>query len=304
MKKIVQIITKRCLGIKKGETFLIVCDDNKKGLAHDFHREALSLGIKSTVMQMAPRKMHGEEPPKKIAKAMKNANVAILLTTMSLSHTKARKEACKKSGTRIASLPGITKQMLERSIPIDYSALHKKATRLARLLSKANTVRILTKEGTDLTMSVKGRKGFADDGLYTRRGAFGNLPAGEACLAPREGTTNGSLVVDASAPFIGKIKRHLKIIIKNGYAQNIPFSKMAPLIRSYGKAALNVAELGIGLNPKARVTGNTLEDEKAKNTAHIALGNNKSFGGTVSCPCHLDFVILGPVILIDGVKIK
>ena len=84
----------------------------------------------------------------------------------------------------------------------------------------------------------------------------------------------------------------------------MPFAKIAALIKPLGRAALNIAEFGIGLNPKAKVTGNVLEDEKAKQTAHIAIGANISFGGKVSCPCHLDFVFFNPHIFIDGKQLK
>lgn len=301
MKEIVRTIVKRCLGYEKGEHLLIVCDDKLHVLAYKFYTATKSLNIESILMQISPRKMHGQEPPDAIASALKEADLAVLLTSMSLSHAKARKEASSKFGTRIASLPGATEEMLKRSIRINYSSLYKKVARLTRLLTKGKKVEIYTDKGTHLVMSIKGRKGFPDNGLYVKRGAFGNLPAGEACIGPCEGTTNGRLVVDGSMPLVGRLKRPIEIIIKNGYAQNIPLPKMKPLVRSLGKCVLNVAELGIGLNPKAKVTGRVLEDEKAIGTAHIALGNNKSFGGRVSCPCHLDFVFFDPVIIIDGI---
>lgn len=302
--EIVRTIVTRCLGYRKGEQFLIVCDDKLYGLAHDFYRVTRTLGVESMLLSMKTRTMHGEEPPDAIAAALQHADAAVLLTSMSLSHTKARKTASKQYGTRIASLPGATEAMLERAIPINYASLRKRAGNLSRMLTKAQRIEIRTKRGTHLTMSLKGRRGFSDDGMYTRRGAFGNLPAGEACISPREGTTNGRLIVDGSAPLIGRIKRPLEILIKDGYAQNVPFSKMAPLVKSLGRRVLNIAELGLGLNTRAKVTGSTLEDEKVYQTAHIALGNNKSFGGTVSCPCHLDFVFFQPTILVDGVEKK
>jgi len=303
-KEIVKIIVKRCLGYKKGEQFLIVCDDKLQVLAYDFYKLTKSLGVESVLLQMTPRKMHGQEPPEVVASALKQADAAVLLTSVSLSHTKARKAASYKYGTRIASLPGITEEILGRSISIDYSSLKKRAAHLAHLLTKAKTIEVYAKNGTHLVMSVNGRKGFSDDGIYAKKGAFGNLPAGEVCIGPCEGTTNGRLVIDGSTPFTGRLKRPIEIIIRNGYAQNIPTPKIDSLKRSLGRQVFNVAELGIGLNPKAKVTGNTLEDEKTQETAHIAFGNNKSFGGQVSCPSHLDFVFFKPTILIDGVRVN
>ncbi len=303
-KRIVKTIVKDCLGCKQKEELLIVCDDKLSSLGHDFYHMANLLGVRSILTQIPPGKMHGEEPPQSLAWALAKADAALLLTSMSLSHTKARKNACKKYKTRIASLPGATEDMLKRTICFNYKPMQKQIIKIASLLSQAKTIEIRTKKGTHLTMSVKEKKGFSDDGFYTKPGSFGNLPAGEACRGPLEGTTKGRLIIDGSAPFVGKINRPIEIIIKNGYAQNIPIAQMRPLVNSFGKPVLSVAELGIGFNPKARITGCVLEDEKAKGTAHIALGNNKSFGGRISCPCHLDFVFLKPTILLDGIELK
>ena len=303
-KEIVETIIKKCLGYKKDENLLIVCDDKRRALSDGFYKVAQSLGVDCVLLNMAPRKMHGQEPPKLVAEAMKGADLAVLLTTMSLSHTKARKDACKKFGARIASLPGVTKDMLERAIMLDYSALKENVASFSRMLTKGNKLKVLTKKGTNLEMSIKGRKGFDDDGLYTKRGDFGNLPAGEACIGPLEGTASGRLVIDGSAPLAGRLKRPLEIIVKDGYAKDIPVPALSGLVKKYGKNVLNIAEFGIGLNPKAKVTGAILEDEKVMNTAHVALGNNVSFGGRVSCPCHLDFVFFDPEIYVDGKKIR
>jgi leucyl aminopeptidase (aminopeptidase T) len=186
---------------------------------------------------------------------------------------------------------------------LNYASLKKRVEKVASRLTKGKRLEVYTDKGTRLVMSIRGRKGFSDDGLYVKPGAFGNLPAGEACIAPCEGTTEGLLVVDASAPLVGKIKRPVKIAVKNGLIQNMPFPGIASLIKPLGKCALNVAEFGIGLNPKAKVTGNVLEDEKAERTAHLAIGANTSFGAKISCPCHLDFVFFDPSIFIDGKRL-
>lgn len=303
-KEIVNTVIKKCLGFKKGEHLLIVCDDKSQMLAQLFYKTMQKEGIESTLLKISLQKMHGQEPPKEVSSALKAADIAILLTSMSLSHTRARKEACSKYGTRIASLPGITKEVLLRSIKLNYSVLKKRVERVANLLTEGKRLEVYTDKGTALTMSIKERRGFSDHGLYTKPGAFGNLPAGEACIAPCEGTTNGRLIVDGSAPFVGRLKKPIEINIKNGLIQNMPLTEIASLIKPLGKCALNIAEFGIGFNPCAQVTGNVLEDEKARQTAHLAIGANISFGGRISCPCHLDFVFLNPLIIIDGKRLK
>ena len=302
-KEVIKTIILKCLGFKKGEHVLIICDDKLQTLAQRFYKTAQALGAESVLLEMSARKMHGQEPPKEVASALKAADIGILLTSMSLSHTQARKEASLKFGTRIASLPGITVEILNRSIKLNYAYLKKEVEKVTNRLSKGKKIEVYTDKGTHLVMSIEGRQGFPDDGLYTKPGAFGNLPAGEACIAPREGKTFGCLVVDGSMPLLGRLKRPIKIVIKDGLIQNMPLPKIASKILPLGRCALNIAEFGIGLNPKARVTGNVLEDEKVRQTAHLAIGDNRSFGGKIACPCHLDFVFLNPVILIDGKRL-
>jgi leucyl aminopeptidase (aminopeptidase T) len=70
-------------------------------------------------------------------------------------------------------------------------------------------------------------------------------------------------------------------------------------IADLGKPARNIAELGVGTNDRAIITGKVLEDEKVLGTVHLALGNNVGFGGTCDVPVHLDGIILRPTLVID-----
>ena len=78
---------------------------------------------------------------------------AILLTSKSISHTKARKNAC-LNGARIASLPGATQDMIARCIDIDYSEMKKLTTKLSDIFRNSKKVRVITKLGTDITIPV------------------------------------------------------------------------------------------------------------------------------------------------------
>ena len=94
------------------------------------------------------------------------------------------------------------------------------------------------------------------------------------------------------------------MIVKDGYATNIIGNRQAKELKQTldninNKNAFNIAELGIGTNPKAIITGNILEDEKVLGTAHIAFGKNSSFGGKVDVPIHIDGVFNKPTIYVD-----
>jgi leucyl aminopeptidase (aminopeptidase T) len=237
---------------------------------------------------------------------MKAVDVILIPTSNSLSHTKARREAC-QGGARVVTLPGITVDIMERTLNVDYQKIVDRTKRLADVLTIGRTVRITTPAGTDVTMSIAKAKGYADTGLVHEPGGFSNLPAGEACIAPQEGQTEGIIVVEGSMGTSATMKTPITLIVKDGYAVRIKGGEEAytlrRLLKRYKRPARNIAELGIGTNHKAKLGGSVLEDEKVLGTVHIALGNNVSLGGTVAVPQHIDGILLKPTLIIDGRKI-
>lgn len=298
-------VLKACLNIRKKEIVLIVTDDNKLEVAAEIESAARQLSDEVLVVKMKPRSHHAEEPPSAVAQAMKNSDVVIAPTTMSLTHTDARKKAC-ETGARVATMPGITMEMLrEGALLADYNVVKKRTDKIARLLTKAREIRIKTSLGSDFKASLRGRKGIADSGIIVKKGAFGNLPAGEAFIAPVEGSSSGILVFDGSFSSIGVLKEPLKLQIKKGKVVSCEGSdaeKMMQMLKKY-KNASNVAEIGIGTNEKAMLMGNVLEDEKVFGTAHVALGDNHTFGGKTRAEIHLDGIIKKPNLWLDGRQI-
>ena len=294
-----------CMQAKKDETVLIVTDKNKQKIADSLMTASKELSLKPTLIEIPELKINGQEPPESTAQLMKQFDICILVTSTSLTHTKARRSAC-ESGSRIATMPNATVEMIKRTIPIDYQELQERNTKLVKLLEKTEIVRITTEKGTDITMNIKGRDVHGiNDGLYTQKGQYGNLPCGEVCLAPIEGTSNGKFIVDASMG-TGKLPSPLTIEVKDGFATTITgehAQKIKDMFKNLPKLAYNIAELGIGTNPNAEITGNVLEDEKVLGTAHIALGNNKSFGGDVDVPIHIDGIFRAPTIYLDDKKV-
>jgi leucyl aminopeptidase (aminopeptidase T) len=72
------------------------------------------------------------------------------------------------------------------------------------------------------------------------------------------------------------------------------------LLLAHGRSGTNLAELGVGTNDRARLTGNVLEDEKILGTVHVAFGASAAIGGTVSVPVHLDVVVIDASLEVDG----
>jgi leucyl aminopeptidase (aminopeptidase T) len=303
MSKSAEIVLKKCLDLKKNERILIITDSKLYSIGKMFFEQAKKITDSVKLVKVPIPKVSGTEPSKKIAREMLKYDVELLVTAKSLSHTKARKNACEK-GARIVTMPGATKGMLKRALDIDYKRLKGRNKKLMKILTRGKIAKITTKKGTNLVMGIKGRKCFDDNGIYNKKGSFGNLPSGEVAVAPIEETTNGVYVIDASLSGVGKLKKELKIKVEDGYAIGVEGEK-AKQLKKYFKSRehRNIAEFGIGTNPKAKVSGCVLEDEKVIGTVHIALGNNISLGGKVNVPLHLDGVIKNPTVYVDNKKI-
>ncbi len=303
LDKSLRIAFRDCLAVKPHETVLVVTDDQRVELGTKFYLAAKQYAREALLAVMPVRENHGAEPPAAIAAAMQHCDVAFLVTTKSLSHTQARKRASQQ-GARMASMPGITEQMILRALGADHRKMKALCQKLIARVSNAREVRITTAAGTDLTFSLRGRTAHPDHGIIHDKGGFTNLPAGEVYIAPLEGTANGVLVVDGSIADFWPMRQPITIAIAKGYAvgagQGGEAAKLWKILSRHGRAGLNVAEFGIGINPRARITGNILEDEKVLGTIHIAFGDNSNFGGRVRVPSHQDGIIRCPTVVIDG----
>ncbi len=301
------IAIKDCMGAKPKEKILIITDENKNEIGYALYKNAMKLGHESLFVEMKSREINGEEPPQYVAELMKKFDVVLCPTTKSLTHTDARRNASAQ-GVRIATFPGITKDVMIRGLNADYKQIAALTLKLMKMMQKTKIARVTAPNGTDITMDISNRKVIPSKGLFHKKGESGNLPTGEAFTAPVEGTTNGVFVVDGSMAGIGVISgKPIKIEVKDGYAVKITgdakAAKLRKMLHKVGKDAFAIAELGIGTNDKAKLSGLLLEDEKVKGTVHIAVGNNISMGGNISVPIHLDGVIKKPTVYFDGKEI-
>jgi leucyl aminopeptidase (aminopeptidase T) len=229
------------------------------------------------------------------------ADVVIAMSNNSTSHTRFR-TLMNLAGTRFASLPHFDPEMFFSSMRVDWALLAERTKQLAERINRATEITVETVNGTRMRFGKKGRDAKGDDGLLTKPGSFGNLPAGEVYLAPLEGTSEGVMVLEY-AP-MRKLASPLELVVKDGKVTDIrgdePYRKV--LEEKFERSDLNrnIAELGIGTNDRATRPDNILEAEKILGTIHIAFGDNSAFGGTVSTPFHEDYVFYGPTLTAMG----
>jgi len=219
--------------------------------------------------------------------------------------------------------PSVTRDMFERTVPVDYAVMKRDCKAAARLLDAAESVRITTEKGTDLVIGLKGRRSRRDDGDFSKPGSGGNLPAGEVFISPALKSSEGRIVFDGSistdkgAIVIGEPiavdvhKGFVKAIsggqeagrfaeaVEAGETMARRFVREGKLPRAsldtYVRNCRNLGELGIGMNRAARIVGNVLEDEKVFRTCHIAIGSN--YDDDAPALIHYDGIINEPTIV-------
>lgn len=302
LRRAADIAVEQCLAVQKNETVLVVCDEPCRTIGRALWEAAVCAGSDAVYTEIISRNEHGEEPPACVSAAMLQADVIFAPTSKSLTHTEARR-AASEAGARVATLPGITEEVMARALVADYEGIRERTEKLAARIRGRSTVRISTPAGTDITFSIAGREVMCDTGILKEPGVT-NLPAGEAFLAPVEGTGNGVVMIDGSIARSGVLDAPIRVEVVDGYATDItghPYA--AELSRSMdaaGPEARNLAELGIGTNDAAQLVGIVLEDEKILGTVHLAFGDNRSMGGRVRAPFHQDGILLKPSVWIDG----
>jgi leucyl aminopeptidase (aminopeptidase T) len=294
-KNIERVLT-TCFKINPMTKVLVITDKKMQSLGKEFYKAAKQLSLYSYLVSMTPRKRDGEEPPKKIAKLMKNVDVVLAITFKSLTHTKAAIDAW-KSGVNIASMPGLSKFSITKGgLTADYRKVEKLCKKLRKKLENSKRIEVFADNGTKVSFSIWRREWHDDEGLFTgNKARLGNLPAGEVFVAPVENSVNGEIIFDYFEKETG-----IYLKVKKGKVVETNSKFLNSIFRKLGRKARQVAEFGIGCNPKAKVIGNILEDEKAWKTCHFALGRNTGFGGKNDIVFHKDGIILNPTIIVDG----
>lgn len=297
----VRTVVERCLAVRAAESVLIVSDPASAQLGEALLDAARAAGGDAVLAILPPEPKRGTEPPPPLAAALAAADVFVAPCLPSLSHTSARKRAT-EAGARGATMPGVTADLLARLMSADFDALSARSHAVAALLRDADEARLTCARGSDMRFDLRGRPAIADDGDLTAPAAFGNLPCGEGFVSPAGG--EGTLAV-SSLPD-GLADEPVLLTVLDGRLDAASGDRGAAFLAhldAYGPDGRNLAELGVGTNDRATLTGNTLEDEKILGTAHVAFGASAGIGGTVAVAVHEDVVVLDPSLRIGATQV-
>ncbi|MBM7599122.1 leucyl aminopeptidase (aminopeptidase T) [Virgibacillus halotolerans] len=297
IKEIVKSIMDKNFSFDTDVAVLVITDRSTEKLGTDFYRTLNELGWKTELKVMIDRKKSGEEPDGEIASAMTKYPLVFCLTKHSLTHTVARREA-NQHGVSVITMPGITEDMfLNGAINADYSIVETATLEMTTKLSNHEKVMIKTGDDLELVIPIGNREGIPSTGVFEKQGDSGNLPSGEAYIAPIEYKAEGKIEINGSIAGIGLVNTPVVLEIQSGRLISATGKQGEQLLSILGPDDGRIlAELGIGTNYAARITGNILEDEKAHDTIHVAFGSNHTFGGVVKTNVHIDCVTKSPEI--------
>ncbi len=306
MSKGAKTLVEVCAAVKPQENVLIVTDFAKMPIAEAVATAAYSLGAEVAICTIVPRSGHGQEPPPPIAEAMKNADVIFTPVTYSITHTRAVKNAC-EAGSRIIAMTDFREHMLIKGgLEADFNETKIMCQKMAQAFEKSTEVVLTSTGGTRLTMRKEGRPGNA---LFciVEPGQMSPAPNVEANFSPIEGSAEGVIVADASIPYIdiGILAEAVIATVEKGMITDIKAGHQANLLANDLRSrndpqVYNVAELGVGLNPKCLMQGIMLEDEGVYGSVHIGIGTNITLGGNVKAAIHYDLLMWGGTIELDG----
>jgi leucyl aminopeptidase (aminopeptidase T) len=297
------------LGLRAHESFLLVTDSAvAPELAEALLAAARDCGADATHARMAPRATSGEDPPEPVAAAMAAADVCLCVATRSIYHTAATGRA-KAAGTRgCFNAPAALDAWTQGAMTADLGAIRAVAERLAARLRGATWVHVTSPAGTDVRVSTLGRepKGWYT-GIVRRPGEISAFPGGEVSFPPVEGSASGVIVFEHVVTDLGLLAAPIRIVVRDGLATSIEGGSDAARLRALiagVDGATNIAELGIGLNPAARIGADITEAKKRSGTAHMALGDNAGgYGGVVESAVHLDGMLFDVTVTVDDASV-
>lgn len=203
------------------------------------------------------------------------------------------------------------------AIDINYKPFQAQHEKLRKMFDETEEIHITTNAGTDLYYNIKRINGISADGDYTQPGTGGNLPAGEVYAPPNGKRIEGKVVIDGSSRVQNGtilVKEPIELKIVEGNIIEINGGKEAKELESalnwaasqakHPGSVRRICEFGIGLNPRAKLIGATIVDDKVLGTAHIGIGSNYWFGGSIYAIIHLDQVFKNPKIYFDDKLIE
>jgi leucyl aminopeptidase (aminopeptidase T) len=168
---------KICMALQPKEKLLVIFDAPEKQIGEALFVAGQELGAETLAIQIPELEFNGQEPPEEVAKLMQQMHAVICPTSKSLTHTDARRNAC-KANARVATMPNIQLETMIRGMSADYHRIASLSDKVAEILTAGNEAHLTTPKGTDIIIPIKDIEaifvtGTGDAGRYIWQPALG-----------------------------------------------------------------------------------------------------------------------------------
>ena len=304
-------VIRTCLQVRREEDVLVITDPDTADVGQALYEEASRVTDRILLVMMPPTQKTGKEPPLPVSDIMRKNRVIIIATKDSMTHTRAR-AAATREGARIVSMPGIGRISFESGgMTADYNALQREVSGMGSIFRRRRRVSVKSEAGTDVEFLTGDRWILEDTGICNRPGQIANLPAGKVFVLPKEGSMNGTIVIDGS--WEGRmLEEPLTLKVEAGIVTEVSGGEIADEISAVFDVARlglrsskrdqvwTVAEFGFGMNPKAALMGNKVEDLVVRGGAYFGFGDSTHIGGNARVGIHLRGSLVDPEVSLEG----
>ena len=293
--------------VQRGEMVVVVTDPTMRRYADAVSAAAIDAGAAVTTCIIPVWDQDGQEPPPPVARAMASASVIFSPVRVSITHTRAMRAAL-DAGARVCMMTAYTDAIMTSAalLDTDFEAQAEVCHRLGAAFTNGALVHLTSPSGTDRGFRIEGRVANVLTNIPDP-GELAPVPDIEVNVVPVTGSAEGTIIADASVPYlgIGILDEPIVCKVRDGYIVEMTGGAQADFLREHlesfaDRHCFNVAELGVGLNPNARLAGEMLEDEGVLGTIHIGIGTSHTLGGEIVAPTHYDLLMWQPTIAVDG----
>jgi leucyl aminopeptidase (aminopeptidase T) len=331
-----KILFSRCLNVAGTDDLLTIYDESLEPFVDAFEATVESEVISCTrvflpkkyqeslVTQSKAHESRDVGLPSGMVAAIQASTTILNLLSGSVTNAPVRKavnQTPRPKNCRLATIPGISERILDAILEAPFDDVLQSCEEVAWVLGEANNAEIKTFDSSEKEYCLQLKLGgwenepIMSPGILLP-GSWGNVPPGETFCCPPYGTVNGIICISGSIPG-SVLASGEEVVLEFVGGKLISWTcpvegQESPALRYFEdqmrRGAQNgddnwntFAELGIGLNPKITdLTGNSLFDEKAIKTLHIAIGDNSVFGDDISSFIHADLVTRRPSLVLDG----
>lgn len=302
LKRGINSLIKDYLSLNDEESILVISDHKKQELSLLVFELAKKVTSDVYYLELG-NTADSQDLPNIILEASKAVDTIMVIADIPIYQSNMLREIS-SLGIRVAILPQISEDGLGRCMQAETDEILKNAELFESKLKNTSIVRIESKNGTDISLPIKNRDIFVDTGILRKIGEVGIVPSSKVYVSPWDEKSNGIIVFDGYIDQIGVLKNTISVQIEDGIATKITgdgeeAKLLAKILNKYGEEARNLAEFGLGINPKAIISNDFYESESALGTCFIAFGNNLRLGGNVDIPLRLSCIIEKPSVLFD-----